>query len=148
MAITIRVFNQSDSKYYTVTVDFASSVINAVNGVPTNIETDYYLKISTTMKFHGAAFPEYLVRTLNDVPAGYAPANFTELIQDYIDYFVTQAELGWSSSSSSDSSPSSSSRSSESSSSRSSESSSSNSSLSISSDSSLSNSSSSSSSHP
>jgi len=149
MAVTIRVFNQADSRYYTVTIDMFSSVLD-LNDIGENVDVsmDYYLKINTTMRKRSdnSAFPEYLIRTLNDVPPIYGtPANFTELIDDYVDYFVNQAELGMSSSSSSSSMSSNSSGSSSSISSNSSSSKSSGSSSSRSSNSSSSGSSSSSS---
>jgi len=164
MATTIRVYNQADNRYYTVTVDATSGVLDAINGVYPNPDpdTEFYLKISTTMRIKSTntAFPQYVVRTLNDYPADTSgiipgpypvPTTFTELIQNFIDYYVAYSELGMSTSSSSTSSNSSSSLSSLSSSSHSSNSSSSissNSSSSNSSSSISSNSSSSSSSHP
>jgi hypothetical protein len=51
----------------------------------------------------GSAHPIYIIRTLSDVPTGYLPATtFTELVDDYVQYFIDQAELGQSSSSSSE----------------------------------------------
>jgi hypothetical protein len=112
MATTIRIYNQADNRYYTVTVDSFGTSLDT-NG--TDMSTDYYLKITTSMrvKSTGAAFPQYVIRYLTDVPPGYAAAEtFTDLINSYIDYFIVQANLGMSSSSSSSSSSNSSSSSS------------------------------------
>jgi len=132
---TIQVYHQEENRYYQVNVNLASAILqDAGSG-----RMDYYLTISTNLKKRdGTAYPTYKVTTLADVPAGTSPAptTWTELVDDYVSYFVEQSELGQSSSSSTSSSSSSSSLSSESSSSQSSASSSSNSSSSNSSSSS------------
>jgi len=130
MAITIRVFDAPNNRYFTVTVDLATSVLSYVNGVITDMTPDYYLKIITSMtKSDDTAFPKFLVRSLADYAPGFgAVDNFTDLINNYVDYFIYYAEVGMSSSSSTSSSSSSSSHSSASSSSFSSYSSSSHSS--------------------
>jgi len=115
---TIRVFNEEQNKYYQVDVSLFSAVMDRVNNLPSNGDIDYYLKITTTMKYpDGTSFGEYVIRNLSDVPTGYSAATtFTQLVNDYIEYFQVQATLGQSSSSSSSSSTSSSSSSSSSSS--------------------------------
>ena len=124
---TIQVYHQEENRYYQITVSLATAVLPTDNtGQTTN-----YLTVSTNMKYpDGTAFPVFRVVDLTDVPPGYTPpdADWTELINHYIEYFVDEAELGASSSSSSLSSSSSSSISSESSSSNSSSSNSSSSS--------------------
>jgi len=105
MATTIRIYNQANNRYYTATVDAFANILDN-NGTDMNV--DYYLKITTTMRISvtNAAFPQYVIRYLTDVPPGYSSpaATFTDLINDYIDYFITQANLGYSSSSTSSSS--------------------------------------------
>ena len=107
----ISIYNQSENRYYTVTVDINSSILDVVNGSASNATVDYYLKISTTMKKSSdkSSFPIYVIRSLSDIPAGYpAVTNFTDLVDAYVSYFVNQAELGMSTSSSYSSSSSSS----------------------------------------
>ena len=109
---TISIYQAEDNRYYQVSVDIATSVLDRTYGsVNTNPDIDYYLRISTTLKkSDNTAFSKYVVRTLADVPPGYGTAlNFTDLVDDYVNYFITEAQLGWSSSSSSLSSSSSSS---------------------------------------
>lgn len=133
---TIYVFNEAENKTYTVTVDVFGTVVDKLLALPTDGDIDYYLKISTTMRkaVDNSAFPVSIIRTLNDVPPGYlAATDFTDLIENYIEYYMDESELGASTSSSSTSSKSSSSSSSTSSSSKSSSSTSSKSSSSTSS---------------
>ena len=136
---TIQVYHEEENRFYQVSVTINSTVLDMVpGGSVSDAEIDYYLKITTTIRREdGTAFPQYVVRSLADAAPGYGAATtFTELVNDYVAYFIVQAGLGQSSSSSSSSSNSSSSVSSESSSSISSESSSSKSSSSSSSSSS------------
>jgi hypothetical protein len=108
---TVSIYQAEDNKTYQVSVDINSSILDMVDGSPSNCQTDYYLKITTTLKkaIDNSSHPIYIIRTLSDVPTGYLPAStFTELVDYYVEYFINQAELG-KSSSSSESSPSSSS---------------------------------------
>lgn len=103
---TTKIYHQEENRFYQVTADVFSSVLDDGSG-----EVDYYLKISTSIrKTDGSSFPDFRVKTLNDVPpGGSAPAtDFSDLVDQYLNYFMTQAELGQSSSSSSNSSSSSS----------------------------------------
>jgi hypothetical protein len=66
----------------------------------------YFLDISTNMvKPDGSSFDTFQVESLSDVAPdlGSPAADWTELVRGYVDYFVSQAELGQSSSSSSSS---------------------------------------------
>jgi len=85
----------------------------------------HYLKISTTLRNHsGAALSQFYVKTMTDSAPGFGVSTtWTDLINDYVEYYLTQAEVNQSSSSSSSSSKSSSSSSSSSSNSSSSSSS-------------------------
>lgn len=101
---TISIYQEEDNKTYQVSVDINSSILDLVNGSPSNGDTDYYLKITTTLKkSDGSSFPTYVIRNMSDVPDGYSTAStFTELVDDYVQYFIDQAQLGQSSSSSSE----------------------------------------------
>jgi hypothetical protein len=102
---TISIYQAEDNKTYQVSVDINTAILDRVNGSPSDYQADYYLKITTTMRkaVDGSAHPIYIIRTLSDVPTGYLPATtFTELVDDYVQYFIDQAELGQSSSSSSE----------------------------------------------
>jgi len=117
---TIYVFNEAENKTYTVTVDVFGTVVDKLLALPTDGDIDYYLRISTTMRktVDNSAFPVSIVRTLDDVPPGYPTAtDFTDLVENYIEYYMDESELGASTSSSSLSSVSSSSKSTSSSSS-------------------------------
>ncbi len=109
---TISIYQAEDNRTYQVTVDVFTSVLDQTYLLPSNTyDIDYYLRISTTLRksIDNSSFPTYVVRTLNDVPPGYSAASsFTELVDDYVEYFIAQAELGMSSSSSESSSSSSS----------------------------------------
>lgn len=108
---TISIYQEEDNKTYQVSVDINSSILDLVNGSPSNGDIDYYLKITTTLKksSDGSSFPTYVIRNMSDVPDGYSTATtFTELVDDYVQYFIDQAQLGQSSSSSESSSSSSS----------------------------------------
>ena len=140
---TVRILNDENGIYYNVNFDLQSSLLSDGSG-----DNDYFIIVSTTIKDPvGASLPNYYVRTLSDLPPGGSPVtNFTDLMKEYIDYYISQSTLGQSSSSSSISSLSSSTSSSSSSSSSSNSSSSSSNSSSLSSSSSVSSESSSSSS--
>jgi hypothetical protein len=107
---TISIYQAEDNRYYQVSVDIATSLMDRIYGSPSDCQTEYYLKISTTLrKPDNTAFSQYVIRTLADVPPGYSAATtFTELVDDYVEYFITYSEMGMSSSSSSLSSSSSS----------------------------------------
>lgn len=139
---TISIYHEENNATYSVTFDLRSTLMS--DGDATY---DYYLVVSTNIpKSDGTSFGTYTVKSLSDVPAGSTPpaSTWTELCQWWIEYFMDQAELGYSSSSSTESSSSSTSSSVSSSTSSSSESSNSSSSESSTSSSSLSTSSSSS----
>jgi len=98
---SIQILNDKTGQYYTVTVNISASLLSNGNG-----ESEYYLTIATTMrKADGTVFPVYVVKTLNDVPPGSVgpAANFTELMQWYVDYFVDASAITQSSSSSTES---------------------------------------------
>lgn len=117
----VTVYHEEDNAYYTVMFDLRSSLLSDGSGA-----SEYYLLISTSIrKPDRSAMSTYVVKALTDVPPGYSPpaASWTELCQWYIEYYMDQAELGYSTSSSSLSTDSSSSNSSSTSSSLSSNSS-------------------------
>jgi len=101
MAI-IRIYSEDNDTTYTVNADVFSSVLDDGLG-----DIDYYLKITTTIrKIDNSAFPEFRVKTLTDVAPGVVSpaANFSALIDGYVAYFISEAEVIYSSSSSSSSS--------------------------------------------
>jgi hypothetical protein len=106
---TISILHEEDGSTSTVTVVLQSTILS-----DQDMARDAYLLISTNIKkVDGTAFPVYVIRDLTDVaPGAGAATTFTILVNDYIDYFVNEAQLGYSSSSSSSSSGSSSSSSS------------------------------------
>jgi hypothetical protein len=104
---TISVYHPENNRTYQVTVDIYSGVMDQNS----EIGSDYYFRISTTMRKQSdnSAFPVYVIRSLSDVAPGFPVAtSFTQLINDYVQYFINEQELGQSSSSSSESSSSSS----------------------------------------
>ncbi|MFA5312403.1 MAG: hypothetical protein WC375_03665 [Methanomassiliicoccales archaeon] len=103
---TTRIYHEEEDRYYNVNYDLYSSSLNDGDGA-----IDYYILVTTDMRMvNGDAFPTFRIRTLEDVPPGGTPAStFTGLLNDYISWFMEQAELGLSSSSSSSSTSSSSS---------------------------------------
>ena len=109
---TISIYQEEDNRTYQVNVDVNTAIFDRVNGAPSDYQADYYLIITTNMKkaVDNSSYPTYIIRNLSDTPPGYlAATTFTELVNDYIEYFSDQSELGQSSSSSSFSSSSSSS---------------------------------------
>ena len=102
---TIQVYHEENNRTYQVNVVLNRTLLSDGSG-----SAEEYLLISTTIrKADGTAFGTYRVKDLTDVPPGYPTASdFTELVNDYIEYFMDQAQLGQSSSSSSLSSSSSS----------------------------------------
>jgi hypothetical protein len=99
----VSIFNDEDNRYYRVNFDVKNSIL-ANSNTSTN---ETCLLITTTMRTGlGAAFPTFLVRTLSDVPPGETPpaTDFTDLCKMYINYFLEQSTIGFSSSSSSSSS--------------------------------------------
>ena len=98
---TISILHEEDGSTSSVNVVLASAILSDQDMV-----RDSYLLVSTTIKkVDGTAFPIYLIRDLTDVaPGAGAASTFTDLINDYVDYFVNEAQLGYSSSSSSSSS--------------------------------------------
>jgi hypothetical protein len=103
---TVQIKHEEDNSTSTVTITLQSTILSDQDMV-----RDSYLLISTNIKrVDGSGFPTYLVRDLTDVaPGAGAATTWTELVNDYIEYFVAEAEFGQSSSSSSSSSDSSSS---------------------------------------
>ena len=109
---TINIYNDENNTTYQVNVVLASGYLTPEPTGGGTGEYDIWLKITTTIpQSDGSSFGAYVVRTLDDVaPGASAPAaDFKALIQGYIDYFMTEAELTYSSSSSSSTSSSSSS---------------------------------------
>lgn len=99
----ISIFNDEDNRYYRVNFDVKNSIL-ADSNTSTN---ETCLLITTTMRTGlGAAFPTFLIRTLDDVPPGDTPpaVDFTDLCKMYINYFLTESTIGQSSSSSTSSS--------------------------------------------
>jgi hypothetical protein len=97
---TVQIFHEEDGRTSTVSINLASSILSDMDMV-----RDTYLLVNTSIrKSDGSAFPAYLVRDLSDVAPGAGVAtDWTELVNGYIDYFVSDAGLGQSSSSSSSS---------------------------------------------
>ena len=96
----VSIFNDEDNRYYRVNFDVKNSIL-ADSNTSTN---ETCLLITTTMRTGlGAAFPTFLIRTLDDVPPGDTPpaVDFTDLCKMYINYFLTESTIGFSSSSSS-----------------------------------------------
>ena len=108
---TINVFNEEDGKTYTVTVNLVAGILDRINGLPTDLNIDFYLQLSTTIKkVDNSSFPIFIIRNLSDTPTGFGvAASWSELINNYVDYFLTQSTYGMSSSSSTSSSSTSSS---------------------------------------
>ena len=103
---TIQVYHEEENKFYQVNVNVNVAILSTDSTGAIN----YYLTISTNIKkYGGVSFPIFRVQDLTDVAPGYSSpaANFTELIEDYVQYIITTAELGMSSSSSTSSSTSS-----------------------------------------
>jgi len=125
----ISVYQEETNRTYSVTAEALASVMDMVEGSASDGDIDYYIRISTNIpKVDGTSWPVYIIRKLTDNPPGVeysTPSTFTELINQYVTYFITVSQLTESSSSSSSFSSSSSSSVSSSSSSMSSDSSSS-----------------------
>jgi len=121
---TINIYNDENNTTYQVFVDLVSGYLSPEDlGGTANGEFDIWLRISTNIpKDNISSYGQYVVRDLTDVaPGASSPADdFNALIQGYIDYFMSDAGMAMSSSSSSTSSGSSNSSSSNSSSSNSS----------------------------
>jgi hypothetical protein len=95
---TITILHEEDGSTSTVTVTLASDIMS-----DSLMVANSWLLIKTTIRqVDGTAFPSYLIHDLTDVaPGAGAAATFTILINDWVDYFVNEAQLGYSSSSSS-----------------------------------------------
>ena len=121
MSVKIPIYTEGSGRtdYVYVTAEYGYLV-------DTTYQT-HYLKIKTSLKDGaGDALPEFDIVTMTDSAPGYGVSTtWTDLINDYVEWYLTAAEVNQSSSSSSQSSSSSSSQSSSSSSSQSSSSSSS-----------------------
>jgi hypothetical protein len=99
---SIKIFSDEANQYYTVNFDMKTTYLS--DG---DVTMDFFLLVSTTMKTKaGATLPTYMVKDLTDIPPGGSSpaADFTDLMQQYVAYYVSQAGLEESSSSSSDSS--------------------------------------------
>ena len=105
---SFQIYHEEEDKFYTITVNIVASALlgNDVGGPEKSPETKYYLTLSTSIRNpDGSAFPTYLIENLGDTaPGASAATTFTELIDGYAEYFLTQSEFGQSSSSSSSSS--------------------------------------------
>jgi len=101
----IQIFHEETGSTYNVSVVLSSSILSN-----SNMTRDSYLILTTTIpKLDRTSYPSYLIRDLSDTAPGAGAANdFTELVNGYIEYFVSESQLGQSSSSSSHSSSSSS----------------------------------------
>ena len=102
---TVQIFHEEDGSTSTVSVSLSSAILSKIDGSPADMVRDSYLLVTTSIRrADGTAFPSYLVRDLSDTaPGSGAATDFTDLVNGYIEYFVDQAELGQSSSSSSSS---------------------------------------------
>lgn len=111
---TISVYHDENNTTYTVNValvqSFLSPEMNTGGAGLTDANLEFYLTITTTIKkVDGTGFGTFIVRSLSDVaPGAGAATSWTQLINDYVDYFLTATEMGMSSSSTSSTSSSSS----------------------------------------
>ena len=102
----INIYNDENDQTYQVTVDLQHRFLAPESAGASLGQDDYYLEIYTNIpKADSSQQLHHLVRTLNDVDPDSAPpaADFQELVVGYVEYFMTQGELGMSSSSSSSS---------------------------------------------
>ena len=102
---TINIYNDENDQTYQVTVDLQHRFLAPeAYGSPDHLgEDDYYLDIYTSIpKADGTQQPHFIVRTLSDVDPDSTPpaSDFQELVVGYVEYFMSQGELGMSSSSS------------------------------------------------
>jgi len=100
----ITIFNEEENKSYTMTVTLNRKSLK-VSGTAVGA-SEYYLLITTDMLMgDGTAFPNFIVKNLTDVaPGASSPASdFSALMDGYVDYFVSNSSLIYSSSSSSSS---------------------------------------------
>ena len=99
---TIQIFNEEASANSTVTVDLKTTMLA---DPLEDMVVKSYLTISTNIKdVNGSSYPIFVIQDLSDIaPGASAATTFTELIDGYIAYFIGDAELGQSSSSSSSS---------------------------------------------
>lgn len=104
---TINVYFDEDNRTYQVTATLKQGLLAPelnTGGVDiTDANMEFYLEISTNIrKLDGTLFPKYIVRSLSDVAPGSSPVtNYTDLVNNYVNYFLVTAEMGMSSSSSS-----------------------------------------------
>ena len=103
---SVNIYDSGKDTTYKVSFEIKSTLLNNDIGDATvgTGEVDFYLDISTTMKkVDGTAFGHFIVRSYDDMPPGIAgPAtDFTDMCEQYIQYFIDTAELIASSSSSS-----------------------------------------------
>lgn len=104
---TINVYFDEDNRTYQVTATLKQGLLapesNTGGTNLTDGDMEFYLEISTNIKkLDGGSFPKYIVRSLADVaPGAGASTTYTSLINNYVNYFITTAEMGLSSSSSS-----------------------------------------------
>lgn len=112
---TINVYHDEDDRTYQVVATLKQGILspelNTGGTAVTDSEIEFYLEITTNIrKFDNSTFPKFIVRSLSDVAPGAAtnPAtSWTVLMNEYVSYFLTTAEMGMSSSSTSSSSESS-----------------------------------------
>lgn len=109
---TINVYFDKDNRTYQVTAALKQGLLAPdLNTGGTNLtdgDMEFYLEISTNIKkLDGTSFPKYVVRSLADIAPPIPPGsaipvtNYTDLINNYVGYFLAIAEMGMSSSSSS-----------------------------------------------
>ena len=101
---TINIYDDEIDQTYQVTVDLQHRFLAPESAGSYLGQDDYYLELYTNIpKADGSQQPHYLVRTLSDVDPDSSPpaADFQALVVGYVEYFLTQGELGMSSSSSS-----------------------------------------------
>lgn len=113
---TISVYNDEDNKTYKVTANLKQGLLapdqNTDGAGKTLADVEFYIEITTDIKKpDGTAYGKFIVRSLADVAPSIVgspsftpntPATgWTQLLNDYVEYFLTASLMGWSSSSSS-----------------------------------------------
>jgi len=101
----MQIYHSENNTNYSFSADIRTTLLSSGTAGGGTGTYDYYLLVSTSIpKTDGSSFLPAVIRTLSDVPpSGFSPpaSNFTELMQWWLEYYLNQAELGFSSSSSS-----------------------------------------------
>jgi len=96
----IRIYHQDTNNYYSIDFDLQQAILDTT----VDVETEYWLVVSTNIpNSQGGYFPEFIVKSLEDVPPGYSPpaSDFNELCKWYYEYITVESQITNSSSSSS-----------------------------------------------